>query len=56
MDGGQRLVSDTFKIDVPDQLPEISFNGGNGRSVLSSNNIKAIELNKELINKVTENR
>lgn len=56
IDGGQRLVSDTFKIDVPSKLPQISFNGGAGRSVLSSNNVKVIEINKDLINKVTENR
>ena len=28
--GGQRLVSDTFKIEVPDNLPEITLNSANG--------------------------
>lgn len=55
-EGGQRLVSDTFKIDIPDQLPEISLTGGNGRSILTSSNMKAIEIDKDVINKITENR
>ena len=55
-EGGQRLVSDTFKIDVPDQLSEITLSGGQGKRNLSSSNIKAIEINEALINKVMENR
>ncbi|WP_195939948.1 M60 family metallopeptidase [Romboutsia sp. 1001713B170131_170501_G6] len=31
-DDGQRLVSDTFKIDVPNELPKISLSGGQGKN------------------------
>ena len=55
LEGGQRLVSDTFRIAVPDELPEISLTSGNTR-VLTSNNIKAIEIKESTINKITENR
>ena len=34
-DGGQRLVSDTFKLDVPDVLPNISFESEPTSSVIS---------------------
>ena len=55
LEGGQRLVSDTFRIAVPDELPEISLTSGKTRS-LTSNNIKAIEIKESTINKITEGR
>ena len=55
LEGGQRLVSDTFRITVPDELPEISLTSGKTRS-LTSNNIKAIEIKESTINKITEGR
>lgn len=58
LEGGQRLVSDTFKIDVPDVLPEIALSNtkvaSNSRS--SKSEVKVIEINKEVINKLTEER
>lgn len=53
--GGQRLVSDTFKIEVPDNLPEITLNSANGikREV---SNIKTMEINKDLIKQINESR
>lgn len=55
-EGGQRLVSDTFDLVVPGQLPDISLSGGQGKRSLSSSNIKAIEIDKAIINRITENR
>lgn len=55
LEGGQRLVSDTFKIEVPDELPKISLTSGNTRN-LTSNNVKAIEIKESTINKITEGR
>ena len=55
LEGGQRLVSDTFKIAVPDILPEISLTSGKTRNI-TSNNIKAIEIKESIINNITENR
>ena len=56
LEGGQRLVSDTFKIKVPDKLEEISLTSRNTISRSSSTELKAIEINEDVIMKVTENR
>ena len=49
---GQRLVSDTFKIDVPSTLPEITLSASS-RSV---NEVKAIEIKTDILNVIKENR
>lgn len=58
LEGGQRLVSDTFRIEVPGELPEITLSNSklslNGRS--SSSEIKVIEIKEESIKKITETR
>lgn len=51
-DGGQRLVSNTFKIDVPDVLPEISLSKAKTRN----SSTKVIEINKEVLNKLKKSR
>ena len=51
-DGGQRLVSNTFKIDVPDVLPEISLSQGKARK----SSTKSIEINKDVLNKIKKSR
>ena len=53
-EGGQRLVSDTFIIDVPEKLPEISLSKTKGYR--ASNNLKTMKINKDLIDKVSYNR
>lgn len=53
--GGQRLVSDTFKIDVPDQLPEISLTGGKARTY-SSENKKVIEIDTNKLRNIKNKR
>ena len=50
--GGQRLVSDTFKIDVPSKLPEITLSASS-RSV---NEVKAIDIKTDILNAIKENR
>ena len=55
-EGGQRLVSDTFNLEVPDELPEISLSGGNGMRTLTSKNMKVIEIDKAVINRIVEKR
>ena len=52
-EGGQRLVSDTFKIDVPDKLPEISLSGGQGKT---TGKIKYTEINTKTIKNIKSNR
>ncbi len=52
-DGGQRLVSNTFKIDVPDRLPEISLSGVNGKKATTQ---KAIEIDNKVLNKLQKSR
>lgn len=52
-EGGQRLVSDTFKIDVPDKLPEISLSGGQGKT---RGKIKYTEINTKTIKNIKSNR
>ncbi|MDY4736762.1 hypothetical protein, partial [Terrisporobacter sp.] len=52
LEGGQRLVSDTFKIDVPSTLPEITLSASS-RSV---NEVKAIEIKTDILNVIKENR
>ncbi len=54
LEGGQRLVSDTFRIDVPEVLPEISLRKAAGYR--AANNLKTIEINKDLIENISENR
>lgn len=51
-DGGQRLVSNTFKIDVPDVLPEISLSGKDTRTTAK----KAIEIDTKVLNKLQQSR
>lgn len=51
-DGGQRLVSNTFKIEVPNELPEISLSS-KGKN---SESQKAIELNPKTLNKLQQAR
>ncbi len=51
-DGGQRLVSNTFKIQVPDVLPEISLSGKGTRIT----NKKAIEIDNKVLNKLQKSR
>ena len=50
---GQRLVSDTFKIDVPNELPEISLSGGQGKTRSA---IKYTEIKTKTIKEVKNNR
>ena len=52
-EGGQRLVSDTFKIDVPNELPEISLSGGQGKT---RGKIKYTEINTKTIKNIKSNR
>ena len=52
LEGGQRLVSDTFKIDVPKELPEITLSASS-RSV---NEVKAIDIKTDILNAIKENR
>ena len=52
LEGGQRLVSDTFKIEVPSKLPEITLSASS-RSV---NEVKAIEIKTDILNVIKENR
>ena len=51
-DGGQRLVSNTFKIQVPDILPEISLSGKNTRTTTK----KVIEIDNKVLNKLQKSR
>ena len=53
--GGQRLVSDTFKIAVPDKLPEITLSSGTA-TARSNSNVKAFEIKENVIEKITEAR
>lgn len=48
-------MSDTFRIAVPDVLPQISLTSGKTRS-LTSDNVKAIEIKESTVNKITESR
>ena len=48
-----RLVSDTFKVDVPDELPEILLSSGKSRSYA---NKKVIEIDNKKLNKIIEKR
>lgn len=54
---GQRLVSDTFLLDLPalGSLPSIDLNGGKTRS-LSSSYDKVVEINNDIMKKAYENR
>ena len=55
---GQRLVSDTFLYDLPEDLnnlPEIELNSSKQKTI-SNNNKNVIEINNEVIKKVYENR
>ena len=55
---GQRLVSDTFLVELPSdlsKLPEIELNSSTARTY-SSEDKTVIEINSDLINKVFENR
>lgn len=53
-EGGQRLVSDTFMIDVPENLPEISLSKTTGYR--ASNNLKIMKVDSNLLDKVAYNR
>lgn len=53
-EGGQRLVSDTFRIDVPETLPQISLSKVSGYR--AADNLKTIEINKDLIENINKNR
>ena len=53
-DGGQRLVSDTFKIEVPEKLPEISLS--KNPSTRASKSLTTLEIDEDLINSITNNR
>lgn len=50
---GQRLVSNTFKLDVPNELPEISLSGGQGKA---RNTIKYTEIKTKTLKEVKNNR
>ncbi|MDV4151299.1 M60 family metallopeptidase [Clostridium sp. AL.422] len=55
---GQRLVSDTFLYDLPEDLnnlPEIELNSSKERTIADDNNT-VIEINNELMKKVFENK
>lgn len=55
---GQRLVSDTFLVDLPNDLndlPQIDLNNSKSRALKSSYD-KVIEINNETIKKASENR
>lgn len=53
--GGQRLVSDTFKIDVPDELQEISLSSGKVRAC-SNENTKVIEIDTNKLKDIKNSR
>ena len=55
---GQRLVSDTFLYELPNDLstlPEIEFNSSNARAI-NNENTTVMEVNSDLINKAFKNR
>ena len=54
---GQRLVSDTFLLDLPglDSLPSIDLNAGKTRAVSMSYD-KVVEINNDIMKKAYENR
>lgn len=52
-DDGQRLVSDTFNIDVPDELPKISLSGGQGKNRSA---VKYTEIKTKTLKEVKYNR
>lgn len=52
-DDGQRLVSDTFKVSVPNELPEISLSGGQGKT---RSNVKYTEIKTKTIKEIKNNR
>ena len=58
LEGGQRLVSDTFKLQVPDVLPEITLGSSNASVAKKSSEsqLKTIEINKDVIEKITTER
>ena len=53
-EGGQRLVSDTFKVTVPEILPEITLNSATG--FRASKSLVTMKIDDTLINNISENR
>ena len=53
-EGKQRLVSDTFKIDVPEDLKEISLSKSS--TFRASNKLATFKIDKNIIDKVSNNR
>ena len=53
-EGGQRLVSNTFMINVPENLPEISLSKTTGYR--AANNLKVMKVDNNLLDKVSYNR
>lgn len=53
-EGKQRLVSDTFKIDVPEDLKEISLSKSS--TFRASNELVTLKIDKNIIDKVSTNR
>lgn len=53
-EGGQRLVSDTFKITVPNELPKINLNSES--KLRAGSNVKVTKINKDLLKEITNNR
>ena len=53
-EGGQRLVSDTFKVTVPEILPEITLNSNIG--FRASKSLITMKIDDTLINNISENR
>ncbi|MDO5518074.1 MAG: M60 family metallopeptidase, partial [Clostridium sp.] len=53
-EGGQRLVSDTFEIEVPEVLPEISLSKTS--AYRASNNLRTMKIDKNLVENISNNR
>lgn len=55
-DKGQRLTSNSFDIDVPNNLPSISLNGGVSRNANENKAVKAVEIDKQLVQQIIDKR
>lgn len=53
-EGGQRMVSDTFRLQVSGELPEITLSGGQGKA--RSTDKKVVEIDMKTVNGLKNNR
>lgn len=53
-DGGQRLVSDTFMVEVPEVLPEISL--GKTQGTRASKSLTTLKIDDDVINSIISSR